>query len=288
MCASAAAEVLYTLPRLTILRCRSCSQIYQWPLPSREEIAELFRRLYTVGEGEVPELRGYYQFGFDDAPDNPLVQLYDRWLDAIERHHAPGRLLDVGCGTGLFLVAARRRGWEAIGIDASREATAFARTSFGCEVHTGDFDELDATERFDVVTMWDIVEHSRAPVTLLEVARRHLRPGGLVALATPNQRNILDDVGSALYHLSGGRITGPLEKQYVSQHFLYFTPDTLGAALGRAGLAPLELRLEETDLRRLSLSAPTRTALRMLFAVARLVHRQNRLFEIARPLAEAR
>ena len=50
----------------------------------------MFARLYTEGEGSVPELRSYYGFTYDDAPDNPLVQLYERWLDRIEAVRPPG------------------------------------------------------------------------------------------------------------------------------------------------------------------------------------------------------
>jgi 2-polyprenyl-3-methyl-5-hydroxy-6-metoxy-1,4-benzoquinol methylase len=288
VCGSPEAQELYALSRFSILRCRACRQVYLHPLPSPEEIRRQFDALYTTGEGEVPELRGYYQFAYRDDSANPLVQVYERWLAALERHHPPGRLLDVGCGTGLFLVVARRRGWMAMGIDECEAATRLAVDTFGCEVYTGDFEALSArvpsaAGGFDVITMWDILEHSRAPVALLEAARRRLAPGGIMGLGTPNQRNILDTIGAALYRATGGRVTRPLEAQYLSQHFLYFTPETLAATLHRAALEPIELRLEETDLRRLSLGTPTRLALRALFAIARLTGGQNRLFAVARP-----
>ena len=90
---------------------------------ARSEIRAMFSTLYTTGEGSLPELRDYYGFCYDDVPSNPLVQLYERWLDALERVREPGRLLDVGCGTGLFLAVARRRGWQPFGIDDCAEAT---------------------------------------------------------------------------------------------------------------------------------------------------------------------
>jgi hypothetical protein len=52
-------------------------------------------------------------------------------------------------------------------------------------------------------------------------------PGGVVALSTPNQRSVLDVVAGTLYRVSGGRVTAPLEKFYIDQHFLYFSPATL-------------------------------------------------------------
>jgi SAM-dependent methyltransferase len=243
----------------------------------------MFSKLYTSGEGSVPELRGYYAYCYEDEPGNPLVQVYERWLAELERHREPGRMLDVGCGTGLFLAVARRRGWEPHGIDACAEATRHAREHFGLEVWEGEFRDLAAAgRRFDAITAWDVIEHSREPVALLRAARGCLAPGGIVGLSTPNQRSILDLVAGAIYRLTGGRVTAPLAKFYIEQHFLYYTPATLADSLARAGLALVALRREETDLRRLTLAPPMRLALHVLFAAARLTGRENRLFAIAR------
>ena len=198
----------------------------------------------------------------------------------------------MGCGTGLFLAVARRRGWKPFGIDDCAEATRHAREHFGLDVWDGEFaDFASGDRRFDAITGWDIIEHTRAPVALLQAFHGCLAPGGVVGLSTPNQRSILDVVAGALYRLSRGRIQAPLEKFYIEQHFLYFTEETLAQALGRAGLAVVESRRELTDLRRLALSPPTRLVLRSLFGAARATGLENRLFVVARarlPLGSTR
>jgi 2-polyprenyl-3-methyl-5-hydroxy-6-metoxy-1,4-benzoquinol methylase len=283
VCGATRARRLYRLPRFAIFACETCAQVFLWPLPSEEEIRAMFSQLYTTGEGSVAELKSYYAFCYDDAPTNPLVQLYDRWLDALERFHRPGTLLDIGCGTGLFLAVARRRGWTPFGIDDCAEATEHARERFGLEVRTGDFAEF-ATDgrRFDAITMWDIIEHAREPVGLLAAVRRCMAPAGVVGLSTPNQRSILDVVAGALYRATAGRVTAPLEKFYVDQHFVYFTSVTLGHTLARAGLDMVHVERELTDLRRLSLTPPARLVVRSLFQVARWTALENRLFAVAR------
>ena len=243
----------------------------------------MFSQLYTTGEGSVPELRSYYGFCYEDSPTNPLVQLYERWLDVLERFRPPGTLLDIGCGTGLFLAVARRRGWAPFGIDECAEATRHARERFGLAVQTGDFARFSADGRsFDAITMWDIIEHARDPVALLAAVRRCVAPGGVVGVSTPNQRSILDVVAGALYRLTSGRFTGPLERFYVDQHFLYFTPLTLERVLVRAELEVVHLQRELTDLRRLTLSPAMRLGLSGLFQVARWTGLENRLFAVAR------
>jgi 2-polyprenyl-3-methyl-5-hydroxy-6-metoxy-1,4-benzoquinol methylase len=282
VCESAAARRLYRLPRFDVLMCARCDLVYLHPLPSDDEIRALFTALYTTDEGGLPELRGYYAHCFEDRADNPLVQAYERWLDVLERHRAPGRLLDVGCGTGLFLAVARRRGWTATGIDDCVEATRHAVEHFHCDVRTGDFADVASAGHYDAITMWDTLEHARRPVEVLATVRRCLAPGGLVAIATPNQRSLLERAAAAVYHASAGRVTGPLERAYPLQHFLYFTPSTLEKTLARADLEVAYLALEETDLRRLTLSPSLRLGLRALFWVADRTNLSNRLFALVR------
>src|SRR5206468_3168002 len=113
-------------------------------------------------------------------------------------------------------------------------------------------------------------------------------PGGVVGLSTPNQHSVLDLVAGGLYRLSGGRLRAALEKFYIEQHFLYYTPETLADSLARSGLEVVALRRELTDLRRLTLAPPTRLALHALFAAARLLGRENRIFAVARAAAHSR
>jgi len=104
----------------------------------------------------------------------------------------------------------------------------------------------------------------------------------MVALSTPNQRSILDLVGGLIYRLSAGRITLPLEKFYIEQHFLYFTPSSLTECLARGGLETFLLERELTDLRRLTVSPAVRLGLQSMFLAGRLLGRENRLFALAR------
>lgn len=283
VCGATTPRLRYRLSRRSVCTCRACGLVYLWPQPSEEEIRTIFDSHYSGGKELLPELRDYCSFTYDESPANPLVQMYERWLDEIERHIGPGNLADVGCGSGLFLHLARRRGWNPFGIDESSPAIAHARDHFGLAVEQNDFSSFSRQgRRFDVITMWDTLEHARRPLELVRAARGCLDRGGLLALATPNQANILDLVGRALYLVTAGRLTSPLEKFYIDPHFVYFTPATLAALLRQAGFEVVVLRQQATDLRRLTLGVPKRLALRALFGVARLAGRQTRLFAIAR------
>src|SRR5262249_19726498 len=146
VCRSPAGDLLYQLGQLSVIVCRECGQAYLHPLPSAAEIRSLFTRLHTTRQGVMPELPSHYTHCFDARPPNPPVQPYEPWLAARERHRPPGRLLDIGCGTGLFLVVARRRGRMPVGIDDCGEATRHAVERFGCDVRTGDFESIPTTD----------------------------------------------------------------------------------------------------------------------------------------------
>jgi len=286
VCRSSRSTLRYQLSDFCIRDCADCGLVYLWPQIDDEAVRDLFQRLYTGGPQSLPELEGYYDFTFHDRPDNPLVSTYERWLDAVEAQLRPGRLLDVGCGTGLFPAVAQRRGWTSFGVDENAEATRHAREHFGLEVWQGSFDDFaERGERFDLITLWDVIEHSRTPVALLSQARGALRAGGILALSTPNQHSLLDALAGLAYRASAGRLRAPLEKFYIEQHFLYFSPRTLSGTLRRAGLRAVDLRLEATDLRRLALPPPLRLALHALFAAARPLGLDNRLFCLAQTVA---
>jgi SAM-dependent methyltransferase len=155
---------------------------------------------------------------------------YSEILALIEAHlHARGRLLEIGCGAGLFLAAAGRAGWQASGIEVSPVAVAFCRDTLGVEVVECDAEQMPATTApFDVVVMFDVIEHLFEPMAVLGAVRSILRPGGMLVITTPNF--------NALSRLVLGRqwaILSPLE------HLFYFSEPTLRRALTRHGFADI-------------------------------------------------
>jgi SAM-dependent methyltransferase len=124
-------------------------------------------------------------------PPDSRIQIFGRTLDELERWTPRGRLLDVGCGRGELLEAARRRGWEAVGIDPSEQAAAEARELFGIELVRDEFRAgLVPDASFDAVVLHHAIEHVPNPRETLEAARDALRPGGVLHVATSNVRTV--------------------------------------------------------------------------------------------------
>lgn len=137
----------------------------------------------------------------------------------------PGRLLEIGAFCGLFLAAAKKRGWHSVGVEPSRWAASVARGQSGIEVHEGTLAENMAKlgGDFDAVAAWDVLEHVDSPFELLIDANRLLRPGGVFCFSTL-------DIDSWL-----PRLLGRQWPWIMDMHLYYFTASLLRQWLNDAG-----------------------------------------------------
>jgi SAM-dependent methyltransferase len=202
-----------------IVRCEECQLVRQASRPTAP--GALYRSSYYATENP----KGGYANYFLDADINRRT--FQRRLQAIEiRLGRRGRILDVGCALGDFLAEARARGWNTEGVEVSAYAAARAR-DIGLCVHVGSLEELALeAASFDVVTLYDTIEHLPDPLATLQEVNRLLVPGGLLHVVTPNVGGIQSRLlGRRWYHYKPG------------EHLFYFEPKTLQSVLRRAGLS---------------------------------------------------
>jgi SAM-dependent methyltransferase len=135
------------------------------------------------------------------------------------------KLLDVGCSTGEFLLAARSLGAEPMGLDLDHGALRFVHDHLGIPVIQGDAGQVDLPHAaFDVITCWDLVEHLIEPRAGILRLVKALRPGGRIAFWTPNA----DLIGKLGEEWMGFRVD--------LEHLQYFTAQTLGSLLDDQGV----------------------------------------------------
>ncbi len=169
--------------KFRLVRCRQCGLMYINPRPSPEEIGRYY-----------PEDYHAYQVGGRSrwARWDRAYGIRKRCRAVISRASVRGgRILDVGCSTGEFLEAMRAYGWEAYGVEIDQAAAAYARSQRGLEVFTGTLLEAQYPNAFfDVVTLWNVLEHLHYPRATLSKIALILRPGGMLVVSVPNPESI--------------------------------------------------------------------------------------------------
>jgi 2-polyprenyl-3-methyl-5-hydroxy-6-metoxy-1,4-benzoquinol methylase len=183
----------------------------------------------------------------NDGVRAEMGRRYQRYLPVIGRLcGGTGTLLDVGCGIGNFLVAAREAGWQAAGIEVSEKAAAIARRR-GLDVETTRLEESRRPAgMFDAVTLWDVIQHLEDPAVTLRAVHEKLRPGGVVFLETPDEGFWMRAAFRGAFVLSQGRID-LLNYFYHPEHRLYFTAMTLRRVLEKAGFRIVRLWRDVTS-----------------------------------------
>jgi len=269
----------------TVLQCRTCRVVFLSPEEQESKQADA---LYS--QDYFTEREGYFfHDGVADGSghESPHIEDFRLGLELIAGHvRPPGQLLDVGCATGSFLSLAKQTGWECRGVEVSSFAAAQARERTGCEVSNGPFEHAPfANGTFDVVTMWDLLEHLPDPVTALRKAGALLRPAGLLLVNTPNEDSLTRRVARFLYHGTGGRLQAPVNRLYHHYHLYYFSAGTLAPLFGQAGFDLIALKTKPIPISRGRISPATKVVMHALSAVERLVHAEYELIILARKRA---
>lgn len=200
-----------------VVRCPGCGFLYRNPNIKPERLGELYANSYSKflsGKYAKVRLRRY--------------QLTMDAFDPVLKDGSGRRLLDFGCGNGLFLQQAAKRGFAPFGVDLSPDSVEQARSRVpSADVHVGSPTEIPeiAAGEFDVITMWSVLAHLPRPVDDLSMLRSLLAPEGVLLILTVNANSLL---------LKGneGRWNG-----FTKNHLMFFSPYTLPRLLAKAGFA---------------------------------------------------
>lgn len=208
--------------RFPIVRCRDCDLVYVNPRPVLGAIGYYYPTNYEPYRKAPEEAR------FKIQQLHQRLKLRGRCL-AVTRVRRQGRLLDVGCATGTFLAEMRRYGdWQVSGVEPNQWAARYAQERLGLDVFHGHLSEAGFPDgQFDVVTMWDVLEHLHDPRQALAEIFRILKPDGLLICSVPN----LDSIDAKLF----GRFWIGLD---VPRHLYVYSKHTLSAMLRAEGLQP--------------------------------------------------
>jgi len=228
LCGSEARQPFCPENGRNLMQCQNCGLIYVSPRVDANELYALYGETYF--HNDESGVVGYTNYLADEANIRKTAR---RRMKHLERFVQPGKMLDIGCAVGFFLDEAHQRGWQVQGLDVSAYAVQYVKERFGFDAQHGSFTDLAISPgTLDLITLWDVIEHVPDPKAYVQKAAALLRPGGIIALATP-------DVESLPAKLTGKRWVG---YKLSEEHLYYFSINTLKRMLTEAGFEILDVR----------------------------------------------
>jgi len=179
---SGQSRTLFTKQGYTFFRCKKCKHVFISPMPEFKDILEHYRN-------KSEQLTGNYNLEFQLDARQEIPRIYLRIL--INLGITGGKLLDIGCFTGDFLDAAVLAGFESYGLEFQAEAARVAATKHKGRIYNCMIEDASKLVdlQFDVITMFDVIEHLRDPGSLFRLVRKILVPNGVVIISTPSSNS---------------------------------------------------------------------------------------------------
>jgi SAM-dependent methyltransferase len=202
---------------VNIVECRNCNFAWQFPLSRNEQESVM------VFEAAYRENQNGNDY-FDPDFKRKIARLEMSFVNKLQTKS--GSILDIGAGSGMFAEVAAENGWKVTAVDPAIDPCRYSGHS-GIRAIKGALDEVPEGEKFDVVTLWDVIEHVTDPVSIVCSARERLKKNGWIVIETGNYKSVdrvSDGINSWIYQLD---------------HRWYFNPEAMEKILIDNGFSDL-------------------------------------------------
>jgi len=265
VCQSPNLHFLFTINSNRFVRCHTCSHVFLDSTYDDDSIKKLYER-YGDEKGKT-----YFQ-----GINTEVLNTIDSYLKTCGEYcltdSSPLRLLDIGCGTGALLTRAKKLGFAIEGIEICEPLAKDAARNAGCPVHNTPLNHAALPEgSFDIIIMYDLIEHLQDPVGDMNIIYRLLKKGGILFILTPNDNALLRKISRFLYRASLHLFSKPLERLYYPDHLSYFTSKSISAFLKRFGCEIVLLETRNQELSRLELPGISRWGVRAIFHLSEYI-----------------
>ncbi len=201
-------QYLYSIEGYAHWRCRRCGIVINYPQPSDEALAKIYSESYfdVTGRSVNPE----------GARKAKLRTFHRNYQWVVDKLPAGAKVLDIGAGEGFAMEVARELGYDVYGLELSESAYQQLVHKFGADriFHTN-IEAFEASLQFDLITMFDLIEHPRNPAQVVSKVAQMLRKGGFLMISTP-------DTGSL-----SARLMGKHWVHYKPEHLFYFNKQNI-------------------------------------------------------------
>jgi SAM-dependent methyltransferase len=217
------ADFFFTQESFTLNRCAECGLILTNPFPGFEESLKYYQsETYFSHPNKKRNLFGYlYQL--------VRIQNMRSKIRVVKKFIRSGRILDIGCGSGDFLLACIKNGFDVSGIEVNDDARNFTSARIGSSVYQPKDSMIIPSHHFGMITMWHVLEHIHDLDRQMNDIVRMLEPNGFLLLALPNPESY--DCRKYGRHWAAWDLP---------RHVFHFTPKTIHLLAGKFGLKPIQ------------------------------------------------
>ena len=214
ICSSDRIQAIPVYESTGLVKCHNCSFVFSKWIPEKKTLDEYYSNGY--------ELTNYF---------SPITEKrYNELLDGFEKFRQTNRILDIGAGCGFFMETAKKRGWEVIGTELSKNSIAACK-NLNNKLLFGELEDLQfPSNHFDVIVKLEMLEHINNPVPLVSEIHRILRKGGITYLTTPNF--------NALHRY---RLKEKYDVISYPNHLCYYTKKTIKRLFKSNGFIPVKV-----------------------------------------------
>lgn len=214
-CLHEASQPLFSKNNGRYCYCPECKHIYLSNPLSEKKLIEFYKGYPTSSLEWHQNESEFYQ------------KIYQQGLDMIKPHCKGGSLLDIGCSGGYFLSVANKQGFETSGIEPNEQESGYA-IKHGINIVGSTISDLNQGATFDVITLWDVLEHIREPVKYLSNLRTHLNRSGLIFVQIPSSDSLAARVMREACNMFDG-----------IEHLTLFSLRSLDIAFQKAGYSSI-------------------------------------------------
>ncbi|MBI3034061.1 class I SAM-dependent methyltransferase [Candidatus Woesearchaeota archaeon] len=211
-----------------MLECTKCRLARTYPLPFEDDATSDMHQVAKI----------YSEFKFSDTVDEDRISEMDKLsISFVKKFKKSGKILDVGCGAGHFMIACKKIGFECEGVEVDKTTANYAISKRKLKVYSTDFLNAEMRDReYDVIAAIHILEHVVNPQPFLEHARKKLKSDGVLIVSVPNFGGLLPKVLKGKWY--GLQMDG---------HVWQFTPETLKAMLEEIGFKVISAEVKSLD-----------------------------------------
>lgn len=231
LCGEGASHTYYKAGQWSIVRCANCDHTYTNPRPTAAALPSYYTEDYFQDE------RHKKKFYHADGSPKAVADTYNNRVSDVENFCTTrGSVLELGAARGAFLKVLKDRGWDVHGVEISADAVELAKTQNNLSIFCGVLDEYVTEQKFDVVCMYQTLEHVLNPDYVCKRSYELLQAGGKLVIEVPNRncfemkwsnrRKVLSyDLPRHISHFSPAILAKHLKGLGFKEVHVYYYPD---------------------------------------------------------------